>query len=213
MIKKYFSILMIAILLLATVPVHSFASELETNNNVLTENVEDLYESDFLNFEDLESGSLTYEEAIKIYNEEITNAEIHEEQKIQPFNLFRLLFSIAKSGANYIVKVSSKGKTIKGVRNGELKVDVSRHINAKNRFKDYGDIDKLVEYIVEDIRRLDAAGYVEEGDNTIKTVYGSDNKLLEIRLNVENGILRQFNAFPNHSNRQLGNVRYLAPQP
>lgn len=73
-------------------------------------------------------------------------------------------------------------------------------------------MDKLVKYIVEDIRRVDAAGLVKNGDNSIKTIYGKDAKLLEIRFHVKNGELYQFNAFPDHSKRELGNVIYLAPQ-
>lgn len=117
-----------------------------------------------------------------------------------------------RSGVNYVVKVTSKGNKIKDVRNGRLEVDVNKHINAKNRFKDYGDMDKLIKYIVEDIRRVDAAGMIKNGDNSIKTVYGKDNKLLEIRFHIKDGELYQFNAFPNHSDRELGNVIWLAPQ-
>ena len=89
---------------------------------------------------------------------------------------------------------------------------MSKHINANNRFKDYGDIDKLVKYIVDDIKRLDDYGLAKSGDNTIRTVYGSDNKLLEIRFHVKDGKLYSFNAFPGHSTRDLGNVVYLVPQ-
>lgn len=212
--RKIFSSIMAMILLFTVIPIHSFASEnlseeiTEESFNQL-ELVDSLLESDFMNFKDM-TDVLTYEENFITYQENIQ--ENQEGSEIQPYNIFRLLFSLVKSGTNYIVKVTSKGKTIKNVRNGKLEVDVNKHINAKNRFEKYGNMDKLVKYIVEDIRRVDAAGLVKNGDNSIKTIYGKDAKLLEIRFHVKNGELYQFNAFPDHSKRELGNVIYLAPQ-
>ena len=117
-----------------------------------------------------------------------------------------------RSGVNYVVKVTSKGNKIKDVRNGKLEVDVSKHINAGNRFKDYGDMDKLVKYIVEDIRRSDQDNVVKDGWNSIKTYYGKGDKKLEIRFYIEDGKLLSFNAFPDHSKKEAGNVIWLIPQ-
>ena len=209
MLKKIFSSMMAVILLLAVIPINSFANENELEGitkELLIQSIDDISESDFMTFKDM-TDVTTYEESFAVYQE---NNPVNLE--VEQYNIFRLLFSVLKSGANYIVKVTSKGKTIKGVRNGKLEVDVNKHINAKNRFKDYGDMDKLVKYIVEDIRRVDEGGWVKSGDNSIKTVYGKDNKLLEIRFHVKDGELYQFNAFPNHSDRELGNVIWLAPQ-
>lgn len=216
MLKKFFSSMMAAILLLAVIPIQSFANENESESikeDSFTQLrlVDDVYESDFLNFKDMTDLS-TSTDSFVVYPEKINQNSA--ELVVQPNNIFRLLFSVIKNGALYIVKVSSKGKTIKDVRNGKLEVDVDSHINAKNRFgeKNYGSMDKLVKYIVEDIRRADAAGLVKEGDNSIKTVYGEDLKPLEIRFHVSDGKLLQFNAFPNHSKRELGNVLWLVPQ-
>lgn len=137
---------MAIVLLMTVVPVNSFAN---ANEEISTKQVKKVDESDFLDFKDMESQALTYSEAMNIYKEktgkgEINLGEIKEESTIAPLNWLRLLFSLVKSGTNYIIKVTSKGKTIKDVRNGKLEVDVSKHINANNRFKDYGDIDKLV---------------------------------------------------------------------
>lgn len=204
MLKKFLSSLIAVVLLLAVVPIQSFASE---NENVQ----EDIFESDFINFEDF-TDTLSYEESFAIYQEKI--AETPEISQVQPYFLLRLLFSLVKSGTNYVLKITSKGKTIKSVRNGKLEVDLKTHINAKDRFSkaNYGNLDTLVKYIVEDIRRMDAAGFVKNGDNTIRTVYGKDQKLLEIRFHVQKGELLQFNALPDHSRRDLGNVVYLVPQ-
>lgn len=203
---------MAVILLLTVVPIHSFANEKEEiyeESFTQLNSVDDISESDFMTFKDM-TDVLTYEESFLTYQNAINENSINSE--VEQYNIFKLLFSLVKSGKNFILKVSSKGKTIKNVRNGKLEVDVDKHINAKNRFKNYGDIDKLVKYIVEDIRRVDAGGWVKNGDNSIKTVYGKDNKLLEIRFHVKDGELYQFNAFPDHSSRDLGNVIWLAPQ-
>ncbi|WP_254664261.1 hypothetical protein [Lysinibacillus fusiformis] len=93
-----------------------------------------------------------------------------------------------------------------------MEVDVNKHINANNRFKEYGNIDTLVNYIIEDIRRTDSGDLIKDGWNSIKTVYGKDNKLLEIRFYVEDGKLLSFNAFPDHSKKDASNVIWLAPQ-
>lgn len=170
--------------------------------------------NDFLYSEEGFQDAPSYEESLAIYqNKLLENSNTDIQPSIQSFGILRLIFSVLKSGANYIVKVTSKGKKIKDVRNGKLEIDVDKHINAKNRFKDYGDMDDLIEYIVEDIARSDEAGYVKDGHNSNKTVYGKDNKLLEIRFYVKDKKLYSFNAFPNHSNRDAGNVILLAPQP
>jgi len=92
------------------------------------------------------------------------------------------------------------------------RVDVSKHINAGNRFKDYGDMDKLVKYIVEDIRRSDQDNVVKDGWDSIKTYYEKGDKKLEIRFFIEDGKLLSFNAFPDHSSKDAGNVIWLIPQ-
>lgn len=103
-------------------------------------------------------------------------------------------------------------KAVKSVRNGKLEIDVKKHINAGNRFENYGNMDKLVDYIVEDIRRVDDLVLAKEGWNSIKTMYGSTNKKLEIRFFVEDGKLLSFNAFPDHSKKEAGNVMWMVPQ-
>lgn len=219
-LKKIISSILAVVLLLSVIPIHSFANgdKLEGINDEDSSTqlnlVDDISESDFMTFKDMTDIS-TYKESFVIYQDKISGNSVNSEVEafeVEAFNIFRLIFSLVRSGTNYVLKVTSKGKTIKNVRNGKLEVDVDKHINAKNRFKDYGDMDKLVKYIVEDIRRVDAEGLVKNGDNSIKTVYGKDNKLLEIRFHVKDGELYQFNAFPNHSDRQLGNVIWLAPQ-
>lgn len=214
--KKFISTLMVLVLMCTVIPIHSFANEndLEEVNEWSSSElnlVDDILASDFMTFKDMTDLS-TYERSLYTYQKNINQNPIITDTEIQPYFLLRLLFSLAKSGQNYVLKVSKKGKTIKDVRNGKLEVDVDKHINAKNRFKDYGDIDKLVKYIVEDIRRLDELGLVKAGDNSIKTVYGKDQKLLEIRFHIKDGKLYHFNAFPNHSSRDLGNVVWLTPQ-
>lgn len=169
--------------------------------------------NDFL-FNDIDfQDTPSYEESLAIYqNKLLENSSSNMGPSIQPRSLFRLAFSVVRSGVNYVVKVTSKGKKIKDVRNSKLEVDVNKHINANNRFKDYGNIDTLVNYIVEDIRRTDSADLLKDGWNSIKTVYGKDNKLLEIRFYIEDGKLVSFNAFPDHSKKEAGNVIWLAPQ-
>lgn len=81
-----------------------------------------------------------------------------------------------------------------------------------NRFKDWGDMDKLVKYIVEDVRRSDQDNVVKYGFDSIKTYYGKGDKKLEIRFFIEDGKLLSFNAFPDHSNKEAGNVIWLIPQ-
>ncbi|WP_246020487.1 hypothetical protein [Lysinibacillus telephonicus] len=190
----------------------SLVNASETQNVQYSKTEEELINDFLYNDEDFQD-TLTYQESLEIYNRNILeNSHSISEQTIKPFNLFSLLFSLVRSGTTYIIKVTKKGNVIKNVRNGKLEVDVSKHINAKNRFKDYGNIDKLVKYIVEDIRRVDELKKIKEGHNSIKTVYGPDNKLLEIRFYVKDGELYSFNAFPNHSSRDAGNVIWLAPQ-
>ncbi|MGE7597079.1 hypothetical protein [Lysinibacillus fusiformis] len=154
---------------------------------------------------------LSDEESLTIFNNKILeNQYSNEHPSVEQFNLFRLAFSVVRSGVNYVVKVTSKGNKIKDVRNGKLEVDVNKHINAKNRFKDYGDMDKLIKYIVEDIRRVDEGKLIKDGHNSIKTFYG--DKKLEIRFYVKDGKLQSFNAFPDHSKKEAGNVIWLVPQ-
>jgi len=187
---------------------NSFSQETLVDNEIDKEEI-----NDFLYSEEDFQDTLPYEEALAIYqNKLLENSNSNIEPSTQQRNLFRLVFSVVRSGVNYVVKVTSKGKKIKDVRNGKLEVDVSKHINANNRFKDYGSMDKLVKYIVEDIRRTDVGDLIKDGHNSIKTLYGKDKKLLEIRFYVEDGKLLSFNAFPAHSARDAGNVIWLVPQ-
>ena len=46
-----------------------------------------------------------------------------------------------------------------------------------NRFKDWGDMDKLVKYIVEDIHRSDQDNVVKYGFNSIKRITEKEIKI------------------------------------
>jgi len=122
--------------------------ELPTNDSLNHEETDfdELTNNFLLGIGDFED-PLSDEESLAIFNNKILeNQYSNDHPSVEQFNLFRLAFSVVRSGVNYVVKVTSKGNKIKDVRNGKLEVDVSKHINAGNRFKDYGDMDNGLIY-------------------------------------------------------------------